>query len=103
MARSSTGAAERHGSFAGAARHCHIRETSAVPILMLTVRDSTLDKVRALDLGADDYLVKPFDHLELLARLRVLLRRSQGAAGVGGAPPTLIVGDVSLNLASHDA
>jgi DNA-binding response OmpR family regulator len=51
-----------------------IRETSSsVPILMLTVRTSTLDKVRALDLGADDYLTKPFDHLELLARLRALL------------------------------
>ncbi len=47
-----------------------IRESSQVPILMLTVRDGTMDKVRALDLGADDYLTKPFDHLELLARLR---------------------------------
>ncbi|MDQ3638858.1 MAG: response regulator, partial [Actinomycetota bacterium] len=53
-----------------------IREISGVPILMLTVRDGTLDKVRALDLGADDYLTKPFDHLELLARLRALLRRA---------------------------
>ena len=53
-----------------------IRKTSLVPILMLTVHDSTLDKVRALDLGADDYLTKPFDHLELLARLRALVRRS---------------------------
>ncbi|MDQ3855769.1 MAG: response regulator transcription factor [Chloroflexota bacterium] len=52
-----------------------IRSRSQVPILMLTVRDSTLDKVRALDLGADDYLTKPFDHLELLARLRALVRR----------------------------
>jgi DNA-binding response OmpR family regulator len=43
---------------------------------MLTVREAPLDKIRALDLGADDYLTKPFDHLELLARLRALLRRS---------------------------
>jgi DNA-binding response OmpR family regulator len=57
-----------------------IRETSTVPILMLTVHDTTLDKVRALDLGADDYLTKPFDHLELLARLRALVRRSSGTA-----------------------
>src|SRR5205085_7876468 len=42
-----------------------IRSASEVPILMLTVRDTVLDKVRALDLGADDYLTKPFDHLEL--------------------------------------
>ena len=54
-----------------------IREVSTVPILMLTARDSTMDKVRALDLGADDYLTKPFDHLELLARLRALVRRTQ--------------------------
>lgn len=56
-----------------------IREVSDVPILMLTVHDSTLDKVRALDLGADDYLTKPFDHLELLARMRALVRRSMSA------------------------
>src|SRR5215469_15172870 len=55
-----------------------IRAVSPVPILMLTVRDATVDKVRALDLGADDYLTKPFDHLELLARLRALMRRSAG-------------------------
>ena len=47
-----------------------IRDVSQVPILMLTVRDATIDKVRAFDLGADDYLTKPFDHLELLARMR---------------------------------
>ena len=56
-----------------------IREVSQVPILMLTVRTSTLDKVRALDLGADDYLTKPFDHLELLVRLRALVRRADPA------------------------
>ena len=52
-----------------------IRATSQAPILMLTVRESTLDKVRALDLGADDYLTKPFEPDELLARIRVLLHR----------------------------
>ena len=54
----------------------HIRERSQVPIMMLTVHDATVDKVRALDLGADDHLTKPFDHLELLARLRALMRRT---------------------------
>src|SRR5574340_430788 len=44
-----------------------IRAVSRVPVLMLTVHDATVDKIRALDLGADDYLTKPFDHLELLA------------------------------------
>jgi DNA-binding response OmpR family regulator len=55
-----------------------MRERSRVPILMLTVRDSTLAKVKALDLGADDYLTKPFDPMELLARLRALVRRGSG-------------------------
>src|SRR5260370_33854044 len=64
-----------------------LREVSQVPILMLTVRDATLDKVRALELGADDYLTKPFDHLELLARLRALMRRSHSQAML--PPPVL--------------
>jgi DNA-binding response OmpR family regulator len=59
----------------------------AVPILMLTARDTVLDEVKALDLGADDYLTKPFDHLKLSARLRALARRAggdeRGAAGNG--------------------
>jgi len=54
-----------------------IRETSEVPIIMLSVRNSERDKVRALDAGADDYVVKPFGMQELLARIRANLRRSQ--------------------------
>jgi len=77
-----------------------IRKGSRVPILMLTVRDSTLDKVRALDLGADDYLTKPFDHLELLARLRALVRRSLTPVPPG---PEVAVGDLSLNPATREA
>jgi len=77
-----------------------IRETSRVPILMLTARDSTLDKVRALDLGADDYLTKPFDHLELLARLRALLRRTQEP--LTPPNPTLMLGDLSVDFATHE-
>jgi DNA-binding response OmpR family regulator len=82
-----------------------IREVSHVPILMLTVRTSTLDKVRALDLGADDYLTKPFDHLELLARLRALLRRTQHEAEAASAPPTVgvTVGDITLDTAMRRA
>lgn len=77
-----------------------LRAVSQVPILMLTVRAHTADKVRALNLGADDYLVKPFDHLELLARLRALLRRAQATPGGGGA--LLVVGDVALDSARHE-
>jgi len=53
-----------------------IREVSDVPVLMLSGRDSDIDKVRGLDLGADDYLTKPFTFMELEARVRALLRRS---------------------------
>ncbi len=65
-----------------------IRELSEVPILMLTVSDATLDKIRALDFGADDYLTKPFDPLELLARLRALLRRASRPERPCPAPPS---------------
>ncbi|MDP9354886.1 MAG: response regulator transcription factor [Chloroflexota bacterium] len=76
-----------------------IREMSPVPILMLTVRDTTFDKVRAFDLGADDYLTKPFDHLELLARLKALVRRS---GGVTPPPiPTFIAGDLSIDFTAR--
>jgi DNA-binding response OmpR family regulator len=77
-----------------------IRERSQVPIMMLTVRDATVDKVRALDLGADDYLTKPFDHLELLARLRALARRSSIA--VTSADPGFVAGEFSLDFATHE-
>ncbi len=76
-----------------------IRESSTVPILMLTVRDATLDKVQALDLGADDYLTKPFDHLELLARLRALVRRSSTQNASTAA--VLTTGDLTVDLAAQ--
>ncbi|MDQ2689610.1 MAG: response regulator transcription factor [Chloroflexota bacterium] len=52
-----------------------IRQFSLVPVIMLTARDEPIDKVRGLEAGADDYVGKPFDHLELLARVRAVLRR----------------------------
>jgi len=55
-----------------------IRLFSDVPVIMVTVRDSELEKVRGLELGADDYITKPFSHLELLARVRAVLRRARG-------------------------
>lgn len=80
-----------------------IREVSSVPILMLTVRNATMDKVRALDLGADDYLTKPFDPLELFARLRALLRRNSNAApDAAGAPtPTFTAADLTIDFAAQ--
>jgi two-component system KDP operon response regulator KdpE len=53
-----------------------IRETSQVPIIMLTARGGDVNKVRGLELGADDYITKPFSHIELLARIRAVLRRA---------------------------
>jgi two-component system KDP operon response regulator KdpE len=90
-----------------------IREVSQVPILMLTAHTATLDKIRALDLGADDYLTKPFDHLELLARLRALMRRVQGgptqvstesaATGNGhSARSDIKVGELTINTATRE-
>jgi two-component system response regulator RegX3 len=52
-----------------------LRQTSSVPIIMLTARDSEIDKVVGLELGADDYVTKPFSHRELLARIRAVMRR----------------------------
>jgi DNA-binding response OmpR family regulator len=69
-----------------------IRETSDVPVLMLTARADPEDRVAGLDTGADDYLVKPFDRSELLARIRALLRRHPPS---GSALVT--VGDLKLN------
>lgn len=70
------------------------------PILMLTARDETIDKVLGLELGADDYLTKPFELRELLARIRALLRRSYGPLAEGNQT-RLNIGDLSLELASQ--
>jgi DNA-binding response OmpR family regulator len=66
------------------------------PILMLTARDSVEDRIRGLDVGADDYLTKPFDYLELLARLRALLRRRRTPY-----VETIHVGDLRIDLKAH--
>ncbi|MCW5889188.1 MAG: response regulator transcription factor [bacterium] len=72
------------------------RESRTVPVLLLTARSATEDKVAGLDLGADDYLTKPFDWTELLARVRALLRR-----GVPGTPLVLVLADLSLDPATR--
>jgi two-component system OmpR family response regulator/two-component system response regulator QseB len=69
----------------------------SMPILILTARDATGDKVSGLDAGADDYLVKPIDLDELTARIRALSRRSAGRAA-----PLLIHGDITLDPAAHE-
>jgi two-component system KDP operon response regulator KdpE len=67
-------------------------------VIVISARGEERDKVRALDLGADDYLAKPFGADELLARIRAVLRRAQPPAGHG---PPVAVGNVIVNLASH--
>jgi two-component system KDP operon response regulator KdpE len=76
-----------------------LRTWSQVPILVLSVREDEADKVAALDLGADDYLTKPFGTDELMARVRALLRR----AGAPGAPAAVRfrAGDLEIDLGTH--
>jgi DNA-binding response OmpR family regulator len=69
---------------------------SNVPVLIITARDALDDRVRGLDTGADDYLVKPFEPEELLARIRVLLRRKSGRA-----QPRMAVGDLCFDAETH--
>ena len=76
-----------------------LRKTSAVPVIVLTARDAVMDKVSGLDMGADDYVTKPFAIEELLARIRLALRR-------GGASKTkedlLVCGPLSLSVPRHE-
>jgi DNA-binding response OmpR family regulator len=76
-------------------------ESAALPILMLTARAGEDDLLRGLDLGADDYLTKPYSPRELMARARALLRRSR-AAGTEAARPPVTVGDLTVAPASHE-
>jgi two-component system copper resistance phosphate regulon response regulator CusR len=78
------------------------RAGRATPVLFLTARDDIDDRVRGLELGADDYLVKPFAYNELLARIRVILRR-QAAPVAQGDPGILQIADLKLDLFRHRA
>src|SRR5262249_51761064 len=69
-----------------------LRRRRKTPVLILTARDTVHDRVRGLDAGADDYLVKPFDLAELLARVRALIRRAAGQAA-----PVLVAGEVVID------
>jgi two-component system OmpR family response regulator len=73
-----------------------LRRKKKTPVLFLTARDAVRDRVHGLDLGADDYLVKPFDLAELLARVRSLIRR-----GAAAPNPVLALGPVSINTAAR--
>ncbi len=79
-----------------------VRAESSVPIVMLTAKDSELDKVVGLELGADDYIAKPFSLRELTARIRALFRRSEQTAAATPSGPTMVdLGRVQVDLAGH--
>jgi len=77
-----------------------IRLFSDVPVIMLTVHDDELSKVRGLELGADDYITKPFSHLELLARVRAVLRRTQALPLAQEEP--FVSDDLSVDFARRE-
>jgi two-component system response regulator RegX3 len=79
-----------------------LRKQSQVPIIMLTARGSEADRVAGLELGADDYIVKPFSAREVIARVRAVLRRSTAAPG-GDAGEPITIGDLRLDTAKHEA
>jgi two-component system OmpR family response regulator len=73
-----------------------LRRERATPVLILSARDGVDDRIKGLDLGADDYLIKPFSIRELLARLRALIRRAAGQA-----KSTIEIGEISVNLVNQ--
>lgn len=77
-----------------------IRQTSSVPIIMLTAKGETFDKVLGLEMGADDYMVKPFEMKELMARAKAVLRRSSVRAEE--SDDEISVGDLKINQTKHE-
>lgn len=79
-----------------------VRAVSNLPIIMLTARDDDVDKIVGLELGADDYMTKPFNPRELVARVRALLRRAGAAAAQPQSQSTRQLGNVTIDPASRD-
>ena len=80
-----------------------VRASSRLPILMLTARDDDIDKIVGLEMGADDYLTKPFNPRELVARVRAILRRAAAAPPTTPQNETRRLGNLTLNPTSRDA
>ena len=76
-----------------------LRQRGDVPVIMVTARDSEVDKVVGLELGADDYVIKPFSHRELVARIRAVLRRGRETELL---PDVIEVGDVRMDVERHE-
>lgn len=84
----------------------HIRANSVVPIIIVSAKDTETDKALGLGLGADDYITKPFSVVEVLARIKANIRRTEqysNLSGVPVAPETLSIGDLTLNLTDYTA
>ena len=77
-----------------------IRRFSQVPVIMLTVRDEDIDVARGLEMGADDYITKPFSHIELVARMQAVLRRTQGLPAAEEKP--FISGNLAVDFANNE-
>jgi two-component system response regulator RegX3 len=78
-----------------------LRSESTIPIILLTARDAEVDRVVGLELGADDYVTKPFSSAELVSRVRALLRRRRLDVAEATAPATVTVGGLSIDLTRH--
>ncbi|MBM2810847.1 MAG: two component transcriptional regulator, winged helix family [Chloroflexi bacterium] len=77
-----------------------IRRISDVPVIMLTAHGEEMEQVRGLEMGADDYILKPFSHLALLARVKAVLRRAE-LPPPARALPDLVAGDLTINFENH--
>ena len=79
-----------------------VRQSSNIPVLMLTARGDDVDRIIGLEFGADDYLPKPYNHRELVARIKAILRRGRTPVAEGGSK-ILSIDDITLNLANREA
>ena len=80
-----------------------VRQTSDIPVLMLTARGDDVDRIIGLEFGADDYLPKPYNHRELVARIKAILRRGRPVAPQENQSKSLQIDDIHLNLANREA
>ena len=78
-----------------------IRSRSRIPVLMLTARGDDVDRIVGLEIGADDYLSKPFNPRELVARIRAILRRTQPSDSLSGPRESMMVGDIEMDTATR--
>jgi two-component system response regulator RegX3 len=79
-----------------------LRRRTEVPIIILTARGAEADRVAGLELGADDYIVKPFSAREVMARVRAVLRRTSPGSGGSNGAEQIMIGDLSLDTARHE-